>query len=116
MSYANREPKAWSDLFDALQGAGFRAIGYAIVHGENETDHAKLGLRACNLDLIMDLVPAAESEVIQSRPGMETLSDEEKFLNRIGEAFLKLGNLEAGWGESFMKELVVSPFLSEPKK
>ena len=44
-SYANRSPKAWTALFAALQSAGFRAAGCEIVHSENETDHAKRGVK-----------------------------------------------------------------------
>jgi len=43
------------------------------------------------------------------------LNDEEKFLSGIGEVFLRLGNLEAGWAGSFIKGLVVSPFLLKSK-
>ena len=49
LSYANREPTAWAGLFGALQTAGFTAIGYQVVHAENDAVHAKANRRAGTL-------------------------------------------------------------------
>jgi adenine-specific DNA methylase len=57
-SYANREPEAWVALFAALQDAGYAAVGCQVLHSENETDMAKRDVRACTLDLLMELVPS----------------------------------------------------------
>jgi adenine-specific DNA methylase len=111
-SYANREPEAWVDLLAALDVAGFRACGYEIVHSENETDYAKRGVRACTLDLVLDLVPKSEHPLEQFRPTNLPSTDEEGFLRVIGETFLHLGELEDGWEAQLTKKLAASTFLS----
>src|SRR5690606_19529261 len=68
LSYANREPAAWVALLQALQDAGFRTAGYAVVHSENELDHSKAGRRACNLDVLIDLVHVDARHVKQFVP------------------------------------------------
>jgi adenine-specific DNA methylase len=57
LSYANRNPRAWADLFAALQQAGLQSVGHAIVHSENEHDYTKRAVRACTHDLLLDLTP-----------------------------------------------------------
>jgi putative DNA methylase len=52
LTFSNRDPKAWVDLFEALQKAGFQAAGCAAIHSENETDLSKRGRRACRFDLV----------------------------------------------------------------
>jgi adenine-specific DNA methylase len=113
LSYANREPEAWIDLFSAFQEARFRAVGCAVVHSENETDHAKRGVRACTLDLLMDLVPAGETPVEQwcdETNGGETA--EREFLRLVQRAFLQVGNLPPDWESGFRKSLLASAFLT----
>ena len=114
LSYANREPGAWVSLFSALQLAGLKAIGYQILHSENETDHAKRGIRACTLDLIMDLVPGDVASVEQWRPTRTPETDEGDFLELVGSAFLEVGRLREGWSEPFVEKLGRSAFLRTP--
>jgi adenine-specific DNA methylase len=110
LSYANREPHAWVDLFCALQAARFRGLGYSIVHSENETDHAKRGVRACALDLIMELTPQLDIAIIHSRPVSTFDSPEAEFLTVVGDTFLRLGKLDR-WEDGFVTTLKASRFL-----
>src|ERR1019366_3868226 len=108
LSYANRQPEAWIDLFAALEVAGFFGVNYAIVHSENETDHAKRGIRACALDLMMELsphpapVPRLRSKVTVSGP-------EADYLRTIGDICLEIGRLRRGWHVSFAQALKATP-------
>ncbi|WP_240437644.1 hypothetical protein [Sciscionella marina] len=110
-SYANRSPQAWVALFSALQRAGLRAIGCEIVHSENETDHAKRGVRACTRDLLMDLVPVGNCPIEQHRPRVDKESDEVDFLKSVSEDFLLVGNLKGDWQEEFHLRLSETSFL-----
>lgn len=114
LSYANREPGAWIALFEALQAAGFRAVGYEIVHSENETDHAKSGKRACVLDVLLDLVAAGFSPVQLHRPSSTASGDEERYCRLIGKQALLIGQLAPGWAPKFEQHLRKSAFLSPP--
>lgn len=110
-TYANREPRAWVALFQALQVAGFQSCGYSITHSENETDHAKRYIRSCNLNLVLDLVPSgncAEQWHVGRSP---EASDEEEFLHLVGENFMRVGRLEGDWQEATIRELRQSKFL-----
>ncbi len=111
-SYANREPGAWCDLFSALQCAGFFGLNYAIVHSENETDHAKRGVRACTLDLMMELTPQPLAEVIPARLNGPIGGTEAEFLTIVGDTFLRVGCLESGWEDEFARQLKDSEFLT----
>jgi putative DNA methylase len=111
-SYANREPDAWVDVLAALDAAGFRPCGYTVVHSENETDYAKRGVRACTLDLVLDLVPMSAHALTQHRPTKLTSSDEERFLRIVGETLLELGELEDGWEAALTRMLAGSRFLA----
>ncbi|MFI6783765.1 hypothetical protein [Micromonospora sp. NPDC050276] len=110
-SYANRSPSAWIALFSALQAAGFRAAGCEIVHSENETDQAKRGVRACTLDLILDLVPATSVELKQHAPGSLATSDEAAFLKTVADVFLQVGTLEGDWKKRAERHFAASSFL-----
>jgi len=109
-SYANRDPRAWAQLLEALQSAGLRAAGCTIVHSENETDHAKRNVRACTLDLLLDLVPVSSISVTKHRP---TVGDtaEEDFLGIVAEYVLAVGDLVGGWQEEFIEALSSAEFL-----
>jgi putative DNA methylase len=109
-SYANRDPNAWIQLFDALQGAGLRAAGCTVVHSENETDNAKRGVRACTLDLLLDLVPVSTLPLIQHQP-IPAGGPEQEFLALIASYALNIGSLRAGWQEEFLKETAKAEFL-----
>ncbi|MBX7270041.1 hypothetical protein KIF24_31150 [Micromonospora sp. Llam7] len=116
-SYANRSPHAWTAVFGALQSAGMRAVGCEIVHSENETDHAKRGVRACTLDLMLDLVPSGEALIEQHRPEPVPdlpLTDERRFLDQVSEIFLRVGSLQDGWREDAYKILSAHPFIGKP--
>lgn len=114
-SFANRDPRAWVDLIAALNRAGLRAVGAEIVHSENEADHAKRQVRACTLDLILDLVPVGAAPVRQHSP-RQVNSDEGRFLQTIAAQVLQIGALEVGWEEPFRARLEAEAFLSKPLK
>lgn len=109
-SYANRDPRAWVQLFDALQGAGLRAAGCAVVHSENETDHAKRGVRACTLDLLLDLVPVSALPLVQHEPPAAA-GPEQEFLALVASYALKIGGLRTGWQSAFLEEAATEEFL-----
>jgi putative DNA methylase len=112
LSFANRDPHAWTDCFSALQTAGFRALGYAIVHAENETDQAKRDRRSCTLDLIMDLVADQNAPVRRWHPRPPSRpSTEYQYLDRIAQTFLEVGKLHDGWEKGFRMQLARHPFL-----
>lgn len=112
-SYANREPAAWVNLFAALKSAGFRPIGYSIVHSENESEHGKRKGRACNLDIILELVPASACIAGIWRPAPYIGNDEEKYLIAVGEAFLRAFDLVNGWEAELVEELRTHPFVQD---
>lgn len=113
LSYANRDPRAWMALFTALEASGFQAAGYTVVHSENEADGAKVGRRACILDLLIDLIPATELPVQHYEPATEPETDEEKFCRLVGAHALNIGNLGPEWSSSFIRELRASNFLHD---
>lgn len=113
-SYANRDPRAWAQLLEALQSAGLRAAGCTIVHSENETDHAKRNVRACTLDLLLDLVPVSGITVTKHRPIVGDAA-EEKFLGIIAEYVLAVGDLAGGWQEEFLEAVSSAEFL-QPRR
>lgn len=109
-SYANREPRAWEQLLEALQSAGLRAAGCTIVHSENEMDHAKRNVRACTLDLLIDLVPVSSLTIEQHRPAVGEGAEEE-FLGIIAEYVLEVGNLTGDWRGAFSEAVSSAEFL-----
>ena len=112
-SYANRSPKAWTALFAALQSAGFRAAGCEIVHSENETDHAKRGVRACALDLLLDLIPEGPRPIEFHHPMPNKPGDEMQFLGAVAETFLRVGSLNGDWREDTQRKLTAAAFLKQ---
>lgn len=110
-SYANRQPEAWVALIAALQDAGLRTAGYEIVHSENETDQVKRSVRACTMDLILDLVPAGSRPVQQHRSAAVDANSETAFLHLVGGAALQIGSLETGWKDDFIARARASRFL-----
>jgi putative DNA methylase len=113
LSYANRFPGAWAALLGALQSAGFRTVGYTIVHSENETDHAKAGRRACNLDVLIDLVVDDGTPVRRFSPRGGASSDEERFCRIAGRYALEVGNLKDGWRTKLEQDLGATAFLGK---
>jgi SAM-dependent methyltransferase len=112
-SYANREPEAWVKLLDALQRAGFRGAGFAVVHSENERDASKRGVRSCNLDVLLELVPATGRGKAPSRTAAQPASDEEHaFCEAVGGWVLRVGSLRNGWQAALAAELRAQPFLT----
>jgi hypothetical protein len=111
-SYANRSPDAWASVFAALQRAGFRSAGCEMVHSENETDQAKRGIRACSLDLILDLVPAGDAPLRWHGPRARGSSDEIAFLQTVAATFARVGGLTGAWRQRFVQELHTMRFLS----
>ena len=114
-SYANRDPQAWAQLLEALQNAGLRAAGCTIVHSENETDQSKRNVRACTLDLLLDLVPVSSREVIQHRPLLGA-GEEQEFLAIIADYVLLVGELASGWQTDFLEAASGADFLQPQKK
>ena len=114
-SYANRDPGAWAQLFDALQCAGLRAAGCAVVHSENETDHAKRGVRACTLDLLLDLVPLSALPVVQHLPTCAGTAEAE-FLSVVATYALQIGELKPGWQADFFNEAIATHFLQPQRR
>ncbi|MEV7135850.1 hypothetical protein AB0N24_23570 [Arthrobacter sp. NPDC093128] len=109
-SYANRDPRAWVQLFEALQSAGLRAAGCTIVHSENETDHAKRGVRACTLDLLLDLVPLSSLPLAKHQATHEPGAEQE-FLAVVASYALRIGGLSGTWQDDFMTEASDTEFL-----
>lgn len=114
-SYANRDPRAWVQLLEALQSAGLQAVGCTVVHSENETDHAKRNVRACALDLILDLVPVSKRRIERHHPVLGT-SPEEEFLSIAISYVLSLGKLRDGWQDEFLSVASQSSFLLPRKR
>lgn len=109
LTYANRDPEAWADLFEALQEAGFGPVACAAVHAENERDQVKRGIRSCTLDLVLELAPGAGRE----RPDVRLPEGEEaEFLGRVVGWFRRIGRLEQGWRDELARELRGSAFLA----
>lgn len=111
LSYANRYPAAWVALFNALQGAGFRTIGYTVIQSENETDHAKTGRRACTMDVLIDLVKADRTSIRCHQPRDEPAGDEDEFCRIVGNWGLRVGALEDGWETEFESQVKATSFL-----
>ncbi len=111
LSYANRHPPTWAALFSALQRAGFRAAGYAVVHSENEVDHAKLGRRTCCLDVLIDLVDRDNRAVEIHEPRGRAQGAEEAFCRRVGRRALRIGSLTGDWRGELEGALQTSTFL-----
>jgi len=109
LSYANRDPEAWGDLFDALQDAGFAPVGCAAVHSENERDQVKRGIRSCTQDLLLELAPGRWAGPPQVRlpEGVEGA-----FLRIVADRFVRIGRLEPGWRDDLAAELGSSAFLA----
>lgn len=116
LSYSNREPRAWAALFAALAAAEFRGCGYEVVHADNDADHAKRGVRACTMDVILDLVPAASgTPTTVHRPQRRGADAQERFLLRMGEWFLEVVDPTASgsWRKSMVQQLRTDLFLAK---
>jgi putative DNA methylase len=114
-SYANREPAAWVNLFAALRAAEFRPVGYTIVHSENEIDLSKRNGRACQLDLILELVPRSNSRVVMSKSLHTFDTDEGRYLKAVGDAFLDSFSLVNGWEAELVSTLRSEIFVAALK-
>ncbi|WP_133907503.1 hypothetical protein [Actinophytocola oryzae] len=116
LSYANREPTAWAALFGALQAAGFTTIGYQVVHAENDADHAKANRRACNLDVILDLVVADGRPLKRFAPPVSRVgAHEDAFCHMLGTFALRVGNLQDTWRETLKHSITTHPFVDKKK-
>lgn len=116
LTFSNRDPRAWVDLFEALQQAGFQAAGCAAVHSENETDLSKRNRRACRYDLLLDLVPDTGGNAEVFVPFSWPRTREGDFLRLVAGAFRQLGNLKDGWDEQFLRQCRDCRFLQAPTK
>ena len=110
-SFANRSASAWINLLAALDAAGLRAVGCEIVHSENERDQSKRGVRACALDLMLDLVPSGNPQVLTHYPANDLDGEESDFLRAVARWFLRVGNLPRGWRSECEAELAATAFL-----
>ena len=118
LSYANRSPLAWVQLFRALESAGFYGCDYAIVHAENETDHTKRGRKACTLDLLLELTK--RPTLCRSTHDRDTqlkaneMTDERSYLVMVAAQALRIGDLQTdvGWESRFEDSLSAHPFLT----
>jgi putative DNA methylase len=113
LSYANRHPRAWIALFNALQAAGYRAVGYTVVHSENEADHAKSGRRACALDVLIDLVPTPEGVIEPHQPRATPTGEEWEICGLVGSFALGIGRLAPDWADAFVKEFSGAAFIRQ---
>jgi putative DNA methylase len=96
LTYANRDLRAWSDLFQSFNDAGFFVQGVASVHAENETDASKRGRRSCCHDMVLDLTAcratsADEQCCILANSGNEAEID---FLQEVASVALRQGRGE----------------------
>lgn len=114
LGYANRDPTAWRALLTSLGDAGFRAAGYTVLHSENETDVAKRHVRACSLDMLMDVVKAGARPIEQWRPATHPATAEGDFLRIVGDAFLQVGSLDPRDLDHLEQKLTGSAFLLGP--
>jgi 16S rRNA G966 N2-methylase RsmD len=103
-SYANREPAAWAAVLSALEAAGFRAVGYAVLASENETDVVKRQVRACNYDMLMDLCPKTVTAHEPFVPLQLPADAEGEFLALVGQVFMRVGKL----GPDTLDQLVIA--------
>jgi putative DNA methylase len=110
--YANREPRAWSAVLGALRAAGFQAAGYVAVHSENETDVVKRDVRACMLDLLMDVVPIEADNVEPCGHHEMPDTDEGGFLGLVAEAFARVHTLTEDDLTNLEDSLASTPFLA----
>ena len=116
LSFANRDPLAWAELFKSLQNAGFYCWDYAIVHSENEMDQTKRGKRSCTSDLLLELakVPApADLKLHDSTFSSDSASVEWSFLHQVATFALQVGHLsdKDGWKRDLTESLSAHPFL-----
>jgi adenine-specific DNA methylase len=116
LSYANRDHAAWVALFGSLQDAGFEAIGYQVVQSENEVDHAKANRRACNLDVLLDLVVNDGRGGRRYSPAAAPGTSEESFCHMVGKRALSVGRLTGRWRESLTDAIKAHPFVGAPRK
>lgn len=113
LSYANRQAIAWAALFGALQAAGFRTVGYQIVNAENDTGHGKTNRRACNLDVILDLVVVDGTAIKRFVPRAASTGLEEDFCHMLGRFALRVGRLDGAWREQLRRSVSTHPFVDK---
>ena len=83
------------------------------MHSENETDHAKRGVRACALDLLLDLIPEGPRPIEFHHPMPNKVGDEMQFLGAVAETFLRVGSLNGDWREDTHRKLTAAAFLKQ---
>lgn len=118
LSYANRLPLAWIQLFRSLESAGFYGCDYAIVHAENETDHTKRGRRACTLDLLLELTKrptlCRNTDNGDTQSKRNKMTGERSYLEIVAAQALRIGHLhkDVGWEARLEGSLAAHPFLA----
>lgn len=73
---------------------------------------AKRNVRACTMDLLMDLVPSECPAVETWTPDGLPTNHEGSFLRLVGVTFMRVGELDRADLEAFEKELLASSFLA----
>lgn len=112
LTYANRSPTAWVQLFTALQRAGFWPVDYAVVHAENEVDGFKRGRRSCVLDLVMNLVKCRPKQRSSTRDDVAPFdTDESDALYFVASHFMQIGHLDSQWPSAFIEDFQRLTFL-----
>lgn len=109
-TYANRDLDAWIDVIAALIKADMTVIGYEVLHSDNETDFSKRGVKACNLDLVVDAVAASNDTVNLYEPSRQPRSKEERFLFTVGSNLLGVEKADS-WESRLRNEVAGSEFL-----
>lgn len=100
-SYANRDPKAWIALFQALHDSGLFAVACTVVHSENETDFKKRDVRSCNEDFLLELAPTR----VLSAPIAVGLDQYDPFLAAIASLFVNIGCFTDDWQQQALQLL-----------
>lgn len=84
LTFHNRKLLPWQFLADALREARLRVVGLAVVHSENELDHAKHGKGAMTSDLVIECVPADSPHPKVARICTRPKTNLEKNLAAVG--------------------------------
>lgn len=79
-----------------------------------QTDVAKRHVRACSLDMLMDVVPAGDQPIEQWRPATHPATAEGDLLRIVGDTFLRLGTLDPRDLHDLEQKLASSAFILRP--
>ena len=88
LTFHSRHLEAWDRFAGALLRAGFRVIGYLVVHAENETDYPKRNRGAMTSDLIIECAKSGNVKRAKARLYNKPSTVLEKNLAAIGYALV----------------------------